>query len=62
MLAAIAELQLNNIILGCGGVFSTHTNTNIIVHGHIIINYISLLYIFFTTVNKVFTQLHLDVS
>lgn len=38
MFAAMIELQPNNIILGHGNAFSTHVNSNIIVHGHIIIN------------------------
>lgn len=32
------ELQSNNIILGHGSTFSTHVNSNIIVHGYLIIN------------------------
>lgn len=32
------ELHLNNIIIGYGNTFSTHVNSNIIIHGHIIIN------------------------
>ena len=38
MLVAMIELQPNNIILGYGNVFSTYVNSNIIDHGHIIIN------------------------
>lgn len=59
MLAATIELHLNNIILGYGSTFNTHMNSNIIVHNHIIFNNINLLY---TTVNKVFTQLQMELS
>ena len=38
------ELQPNNIILGYGSTFSTYVNSNIIVHGHIIINKFNTLY------------------
>ena len=38
MPVAMIEAQSNNIILGHGNTFSTHMNSNIIVHGHIIIN------------------------
>lgn len=46
MFVAMIELQSNNIILGHGSTFSTHMNSNIIVHGHIIINDLNPLYIF----------------
>lgn len=38
MLVATIELHSHNIILGCGSIFNTHVNSNIIVYGHIIIN------------------------
>ena len=44
MLIAMIELQPNNIILGRGNAFSTYVNSNILVHGHIIINKLNTLY------------------
>lgn len=38
MFAAMIELQSNNIIIGHGSAFSTHVNSNIIIHGYLIIN------------------------
>lgn len=44
MLVAIIELQPNNIIIGHGSTFSTYINSNIIDHGHIMINNFNTLY------------------
>ena len=44
MLVAMIELQSNNIILGHGNTVGTHMNSNIIIHGHIIINKFNTLY------------------
>lgn len=46
MLTTIIELHSHNIILGYGDTFNTHVNSNIIVHGYLIINNINTLYIF----------------